>query len=338
MDSAIRDIEEHPKGKLFRRLIEYGPHDPNDPEAITSDGETTLSDRECGVCVEFIYSHMVNRFKGELAELLAIEPCIRHVKQLQQNGVLPGNIHLNWGETIQERHIVHKENYDLKWGGFTKGADGLIGELTDSCCCIFGVIEIKSMKCGKKRVLQQIDRHIARLSGGVKLGTQEYAPHATTMSDSNLLKIMVVPAGWKLSREWYSEKTDKGSSIVLADPEGKPTDYKFEELEPRLWKITLQWSQEALEQAAYEMTFWYMSQVGKHIYTGREMPKGWEHMSPEEAGYNAIKMMLYYIPLRFISSRLKQLAIKLYNVYCFSYPLGIDSKEMLWPQDFPNKY
>ena len=70
LDAAIRDIETHPRGKLFRRLIEHGPHNPDDPPAPVSDGETVLSDPECGRAVEFIFSLMVNRFKGELAELL----------------------------------------------------------------------------------------------------------------------------------------------------------------------------------------------------------------------------------------------------------------------------
>ena len=105
------------------------------------------------------------------------------------------------------------------------------------------------------------------------------------------------------------------------------------ELWPGMWKITLSWSEEALHQAAYEMTFWYMSQVGRYIYKNKPLPKGWEDMSPEAAGYNAIKMMLYYIPLRYISERQRHKAIKLYNVYSFGYPLGVDSKEMLWPED-----
>jgi hypothetical protein len=60
-------------------------------------------------------------------------------------------------------------------------------------------------------------------------------------------------------------------------------------------------------------------------------------MTPDEAGYNAIKIMLYYIPLRYISKRQERLAIRLYNVYCFGYPLAVDSKEMLWPEDFPHE-
>ncbi|GAG95968.1 unnamed protein product, partial [marine sediment metagenome] len=143
---------------------------------------------------------------------------------------------------------------------------------------------------------------------------------------------------WKLSREWRSVENDNGRTIMLPDPSEPPVRTRVEELEPNVWKITLPWSQEALNQAAYEMTFWYMSQVGRHVYTEKNMPKGWEYMMPEEAGYNAIKMMLYYIPLRYVSKRQERLAVRLYNVYCFGYPLGVDSKEMLWPEDFPNKY
>ena len=68
-----------------------------------------LSDPECGSCVEFIYSHMVNRFKGELAELLALEPCISLFRHCQAEGDLPLNVELYWGELVHERRQVgHK--------------------------------------------------------------------------------------------------------------------------------------------------------------------------------------------------------------------------------------
>ena len=60
-------------------------------------------------------------------------------------------------------------------------------------------------------------------------------------------------------------------------------------------------------------------------------------MTPEQAGYNAIKMMLYYMSLRYISRRQELRATKLYNVYFFGYPLGVDSKVMLWSEDLPDK-
>ncbi len=354
LDAAIRDIEEHPRGKLFRRLIEYGPHNPDDPEALSSDDETTLSDPECGSCVEFIYSHMVNRFKGELAELLALDPCLTLIQRLKQDGHLPSGTHFYWGEMVQERYQtrITSGECNARWGSFTKGADGLLVEQiliqqgkSHNVIKIHGVVEVKSMTRSKKKVIDQINRHIVRLGGGVKLGEKEWSPDDihfvpfknTKKNDSGLIRVIILPSTWKLSRGWHRVKTDKGRKIVFPELSEPPIQTRIKELEPNLWNITLAWSQEALNQAAYEMTFWYMSQVGAHVYTKKRLPKEWEYMTPEQAGYNAIKMMLYYILLRHISERQERLATRLYNVYCFGYPLGADRKEMLWPEDFPDK-
>ncbi len=342
LDAAIRDIEKHPRGKLFRRLIEYGLHNPDEPKALVSDEKTTLSDPECGICVEFIYSHMVNRFKGELAELLAIELCIILIQQLQNKGHLHPKVHLYWGEMIQERRRRPHLKVNTMWGGFTKGADGLlIKQLSrrnievNNKYRIRGIFEVKSMRQNNNKVLEQITRHIKRLNGGVKLGEKEYSQHDLEVK-SNMLRFIVTPSTWKLSRIWKSVITEKGRKIVLSEPEQPLIQKSPEKLDVNTWGITLLWSQEAIEQAAYEMTFWYMSQVGKYIYSSKSLPKGWEYMTPEEAGYNAIKMMLYYIPLRYITERQHRLLTKLYNVYSFGYPLGVDSNEMLWPEDFPS--
>ena len=354
LNAAIRDIEEHPRGKLFRRLIEYGPRNPNEPETLISDNETTLCDPECGLCVEFIYSHMINRVKGELSVFLALYSCIKLILKLRRNGHLSSGIQLFWGETIQERRklkVTTKEG-GVKWGGFTKGADGLLVKQLSSSKSkshdmlkILGVVEVKSMTCSKRKVLDQINKHITRLNGGVKLSETEWtsgnlliAPFRTTKkTESGLLRVMILPSTWKLSREWRSVKTDKGRIMVFPDLSEPPMKTELVELEPNFWKITLAWSQEALSQAAYEMTFWYMSQVGRHVYAKNKLPKGWEYMTPEKAGYNAIKMMLYYILQRYISKRQERLATRLYNVYCFGYPLGVDNNEMLWPEDFPDE-
>lgn len=338
LHAAIRDIEKHPRGKLFRRLIEYGPLMPEAPETQVSDGERFLSDPECGSCVEFIFSHMVNRFKGELAELLALEPCILLLKQLQQQGRLPIDIQLYWGEMIQERIRRGKVSNPI-WGRFTKGADGLVVGLTTQTGkmrplqVIHGVIEIKSMNCSRRRVEKQLNRHVLRLSGGVKLGNETYSTHDLHLNPSRLTQVMVIPSTWKLSRKWKSSKHQKGTTYMTFELSQPPNDNQVEQLTSKLWKIKLAWSQEALEEAAYNMTFWYMAQVGKYVYAKKSLPKNWESMTPEEAGYNSIKMMLYFILLRRLSRRQTRLAIKLYNIYCFGYPLGVDSKEMLWPED-----
>jgi hypothetical protein len=333
--------------------MEYGPHNPDEPEVLINNCDKTLSDPECGLCVEFIYSHMINKFKGDLAELLALEPCITLIQRLKQEQRLHSDVHLYMGETVQLRRRTRKKDAECKmqWGSFVKGTDGLLVEKIplqqdklQNLLKIYGAIEVKSMVQSEKKILKQINNHIMRLKGGVKLDTRELSPdnilsfENEKKKESDLLRIIVIPSTWKLNREWQSVVDNNKRSIITSKPSEPPVNTQIEELDPNTWKITLAWSQEALNQAAYEMTFWYMSQVGKYVYTEKNMLKGWEYMTPEEAGYNSIKMMLYYIPLRYISSRQERLAIRLYNVYCFGYALGVDSKEMLWPEDFTSKY
>lgn len=332
LDAAIRDIKHDPRGHLFRRLLEFGPANPDEPKKETSDRKTVLSDPECGEAVEFIFSHMVNRFKGELAELLALKPCIALVERQKQAGTIPADSNLYWGDVAQERRLVRKSG-QTRWGSYTKGADGLLARRSSRAVNVHGIIEIKSMQRSRRTLLNQIRSHISRLKGGVKLRGEEIKPEQVNVRPG-FLRIMVTPAAWKLSRKFHWDKGDHGGrKLVFPEPSEPPAIPQPESLGNGIWKITLDWSQEALEQAAYEMTYGYMAKVGKHIFTGKPMPKGWEEFTPEEAGYNAIKAMLYYLPLRPLSARHERLAVKLYNIYEFGYPLGVDSKKMLWPQD-----
>jgi len=347
LDAAIRDIQSHPRGRLFRRLIQFGPLNPDAPETAGSTGEGVLSDPECGSCIDFIFSHMVNRFKGELAELLALEPCIQLVQQLIRQQVLPINVQLFWSDTVQEtRHIRETgQPQNRHWGSFGKGADGLlINPLSDRDGVsqfgleLCGVIEVKSMRRSLERIRQQVQSHIARLEGGVRLEGRIWP--APAIDANGIVAIMVFPSIWKLSRTWRWSDSTGPRLMVLYEQNIPPLASNIELLDRGLWKITLAWSQEALEQAAYEMTFWYMSQVGRHVYTDNTLPSEWKGMTPASAGCNAIKMMLYYMMLRYITKRQERRATKLYNIYCFGYPLGVDAEEMLWPEDLvpmPNK-
>jgi len=331
-DAAARDIETHPRGKLFRRLIEFGPHHPDDPKALVSDGQTVLSDPECGSAVEFVFSYMVNRFKGELAELLALEPCIRLVEQLKNERRCPARAGLYWGETIQECRLTRKGG-KARWGSFAQGADGVVAEETSGAVSVSGIAEIKSMAVSRRKLLNQIDRHTKRLKGGIRLSGAEFGPDKVSVSPG-VVRVIVMPSTWKLSRGFRLERGDHGGrKMVSQEPSRPPVETRVEQVQADLWKVTLGWSKEALEQAAYEMTFRYMAEVGRHVFAGGPMPQGWEEFTPEEAGSNAIKMMLYYMPLRYLSPRQERLAVKLYNVYGFGYPLGVDSREMLWPED-----
>jgi hypothetical protein len=341
LNSAIYDIEkDEVRGGLFKRLLRYGPHNPDDPEAETSDGMTMLSDPECGACVEFIFSHMINRFQGELAELLALKPCIKLLEDLKQKGEISENSKLVWGNMIRE-----KQRIGTQWRDYAKGADGLIistKKENGSELEILAVIEIKSMQLSSNRLLRQISHHITRLGGGVELGKIPYTSNQLNLEPASVKKELVRPSTWKLPRDVKWEKDDKGvTTLVFPKPTAPKVRTKRIEISPNTWSVTLNWSEDALRQAACEMTYGYMSEVGEVIFSDY-LPKGWEKMSPAEAGYNAIKMMLYYTIFRlhyFYSkkehriSRKERKAIHLYNIYSFEYVLGADSKNMLWPKD-----
>lgn len=193
-------------------------------------------------------------------------------------------------------------------------------------------------------MLAQIDNHIARLRGGVELVGRRFPPNKIQFSGG--LRIIVLPSNWKVSREKRKVKNKRGWNLVFPKNVDPPTKSQVLELEPNVWKITLAWSQEALNQAAFQMTFWFMAKVGESIYRKKNLPSSLGYMRPAEAGQNNMKQELYYIPLRPISQRQKRLAVKLYNVYGYGYALGVDAPrllmklrggdwrfEILWPQD-----
>ncbi|MCH7965146.1 MAG: hypothetical protein IH852_14540 [Bacteroidetes bacterium] len=336
LNLAIRDIQNHPRGHLFKRLIEYGPLNPDEKDSSAYKANTILSDKECISAVNFIFSFIINRFKGELAELLAIEPCIKLVENLKEQGSVTKVAFLCFGDYIHEYQkkkgkIIEPDSA----GSLAKGADGLIVKKPNgkNKINVEGVIEIKSMYVSPKKLMTQISKHISRLQWGLVLGNKKYSPDELNINEKNILRIMIIPSSWQVNRKFEWGEIDGVRSMIFPEPDFLQEETIIEEVETNTWKIKFHWSHESLEQAAYEMTFWYMSQVGKSVYNNQTLPKNWEGMSAQEAGYNSIKEKLYYILLRPLTKRQGRRAIKLYNVYSFGYPLGIDSKEMLWPED-----
>src|SRR3972149_3104468 len=127
--------------------------------------------------------------------------------------------------------------------------------------------------------------------------------------------------------------------ILHVEPGVPPSvAYSVKHVGPLEWRVTLRWSKEALDSAAYGMTFWFMEKVGEVLYSNG-VPKKWERMTPAKAGQNAAKMMLYYAILRCRTARENQRAIALYNSYSFGCALGMNfrnpkgQRAMLWPQD-----
>lgn len=331
--TAIRDIESHPRGILFQKFLLAGPYENTGPIPRNL-RKSRLSDEETASAITFVYSHMVNCFKGAIAELLAAVPCCGVLKKLKREGILDKNAKLYVGDAVGVRRPNHK--------GILKGADfHILIEESNRRVTVAGVAEVKSYFKSVADLTKQINSHVSRAQNGLIVGDVDYSPGQVRIGygkNRDVVRLTIQPDNWKLPRSFRFKSTGH-SRLLLVDPcvPKKPED-SIIRISDDLWQITLKWSKEALAAAAYEMTFWYMQEVGRLIYS-KGVPKEWSEMSPAEAGRNAAKMMLYYAILRCRTNDESQRAIALYNSYGFGYALGMNFKndkgrrEMLWPED-----
>ncbi len=102
---SIYSIESHPHGKLIQRFLLEGPYERagDIPKELV---DQRLSDSESASVIKFIYSHMVNCFKGAIAELLGTQSCLRLLKDLQSRGELPAAARLYIGNAV----MIHRKS------------------------------------------------------------------------------------------------------------------------------------------------------------------------------------------------------------------------------------
>jgi hypothetical protein len=336
--TAISRIHENGRASLFLRFLKDGPYEDGGKIPRQLRGKRLTDDQTASV-ITFIYSHMVNCFKGALTEMLAVAPCLRILRDLQSHKDLPREARLHVGDAVWSAA--------RRGTGCAKGADLhiLIERRSPKAgppVVVAGVAEVKSYFCPPERLRRQLDHHLARARRGLRIGKADYSRSQISVGagGGQPARISIMPAHWTLPRTFHFEKKD-GRKFLHVDSAVPPDPRDLvEQVGPMEWRVTLRWSKEALDAAAYGMTFWFMEKVGEALYAHpKHIPKEWKGMTPAEAGQNAAKMMLYYAILRCRTSRENQRAIALYNSYGFGYMLGMNfrnragRREMLWPQD-----
>lgn len=349
--TAIGRITENEHWDHFQRFLRHGPKDVEDP--LPKPGQ--LTDAETAKIVSFISGHMVNSFQGAITELLATAPCTQILQTLQSEGRMPQEARLYVGDVVLP--------FRLRGTQLAKGADmhflAVSGKTSqDGRVAVLGVAEVKSYFCREESLARQLSQHIARVRRGLRIEGRDYPSKTIRIGHGthrDMVRIAVLPGTWLLPRDlrWRQEGDMRVPEVVPGSPpESSDTITRLSDVE---WRVVLRWSREALAEAAYEMTFWFMSKIGEEIYRDG-VPKEWEPMTPAEAGYNAAKEKLYYAirpyavkvrehhekngPALTLRENLEmQRAIALYNSYCFGYVLGMNfrnaqgKREMLWPKD-----
>lgn len=330
--AAITDIEE--RGNLLQRFLKTGPYKGGDKVPSENIGSQCLSDEETARAIAFIHSHMVNCFKGRLAELFAIRPCIKLIDTLRINGRLSPSSQLFIGDIV----MVER----LRCPGLAKGADFHVIDgagNNDEKLSLALVGEVKSYPESKKNLSLQLEKHVNRAGRGIQLSGRRFKPsdiRLGTQLNREVIKLSFVPASWKLSRKFYLDDRGGKCVIVPLPQERVRQSSPPSPIASNEWRVLLQWSQEALASAAYEMTFWYMEKLGQTLFA---LDNPWPNMSAAKAGRNAAKEMLYYAMLRCRTHKEKERSIAIYNTYCFGYAIGMNfrnnsgQREMLWPED-----
>ncbi len=354
LEASICNIEGDKRGELFQRFLRDGPYE-EEGEIPTELCGRRLTMAETAAAIGFIYSFMVNSFKGAVTELLAAAACQRLMQDPRVASTLPVAARLYVGDAVMVRCQSGK--------GVLKGADLHVLVMENAgpegrSVIVTGVAEVKSGRKSSGAMSGQIEKHLRRARQGLRVAGVGFPSGRVGVGqppEGRVLRITVQPSDWPLPRTLRFE-TVEGKRRLMLDPPTPPlNDNQFTPLGGDRWHISLRWSKEAIAAAAYEMTFWYMEKVGERIYTRKDgepdpKPKDWEEMDAAEAGRNAVKMMLYYAirpyaikdkegTLSKQEARVMQRAIALYNTYGFGYALGMNfrnkdgRREMLWPQD-----
>jgi len=210
--TAIGRIHEDGRASLFLRFLKDGPYEDGGkiPRALR---DKRLSDDETASVITFIYSHMVNCFKGALTEMLAVTPCLKILHQLQTEKSLPREARLYVGDTVGTA--------SPKGIGFAKGADLHIlvehgSPKTVPSVLVAGVAEVKSYFQTPERLRHQLDQHLVRARRGLRVGQTAYSREQITVggaSSKQPVRITVLPAHWVLPRSFHF-KRPKGRKFL----------------------------------------------------------------------------------------------------------------------------
>ena len=256
--SSVRDIEGHPRGKLLQDFLAIGPYelDGDIPEELAG---KRLTDSETAAAIRFIYSFMINNFKGAITELLGAGACAKLLKRLRVDNVVPKNTLLYVGDVIMAPPSSGKgtrKAADMHFISFDPAASG-IGNVS-----VDGVVEVKSYFQPEPRLFDQISLHLERAASGLRINGVNYSNESIVLGQgkrNQTKKVSVLPSDWKLSRSFRFEPSEHGRKLVMDRCQILVNEDEILALGNNSWLIRLRWSKEAIAEAAYVYvfkTFW----------------------------------------------------------------------------------
>lgn len=240
-----------------------------------------LKNAEIRSALEYIYSHLVNKYQGALGEFLAARELSVWLSERVAREELGIEILLATGADILERST---DRTSTRW---LKGADGLllVGDDDLENLFIAGVVEIKSFSTKLGAISRQLEAHVSRLQHGLRLGSHFYPPER------------LAPVWWHKKQGWQigTEEADWRRILrILVSPRSRSIPEYGGQIPSLYHHIALPVSKPTLAATAYELTVRFLEGIGATAYA---TSSPWPEMTPEEASYNAAKEALYHILL-----------------------------------------
>lgn len=327
MEGVIRGIEAEHRFRLLKRFLAYGSLIPSRDTKSTNSADP-LDDEELATCVDFTAGHMVSKFQGALAELLASAPLLALIQTLQNSGRLPSNTTLVFGNAIRCTGRTGKSRAGPSGRVGVQGPDALVFRpRSESELEICLLAEIKSMYVSPRDLREQWERHLAAVCRGVYLDGRWF-PQVQVQADvpSGPLRVFVRPAAWKLTRNYRVEPDANGVGQIFMEEQTLPADSeKTAQAGPDEWRIRLAWSHDALRAAGFCLAHRYMRTVGTALAQDSEGAIRMD-MSAEDAGENDFLAQLHVAIARQDDAEpdpiRREKTIELYNVLGFGWALG----------------
>jgi len=268
---VARDFESHPLRDQFIQLLQ---------------DERELLDDQIPPLVEYLYSSVVNNFKGEIAELLAGPVIHRFAKRLG----FPVSFVSGWA-IAEPKLTAHR----VVWA---KGADGLL-VVDGPRLGIAGVIEIKSYRKNIEEMAVQAAKHIRRFRRALRIGNRELAGDAYDF---------VLPDGSRVPAA--SAPTDvEVASLCVRTPRSPLTNAA---LTDGLSAVAeLPFTKDELSKAAFAMAEWFLARLGSVVFHLPGDPRPgtvltrWHEDSLEDAGRWATREAFHHMAGRLERYRLR---------------------------------
>lgn len=268
---VARDFESHPLRNQFIQLLQ---------------DERELLDDQIPPLVEYLYSSVVNNFKGEIAELLAVPLIHRFAKRLD----IPLTFVSGWA-IAEPKLKAHR----MVWA---KGADGLL-VLEGTRPGIAAVIEIKSYRRKIEQMQEQVAKHIRRLRRALRIGSRELVSDAYdfVLRDGSRVPAASAPMDVEVASLCIRTPSSPLTKAVLTDGLSAVAELPF--------------TKEELSKAAFAMAEWFLARLGPVVFHLPGDPRpgtvitGWPENSLEDAGRWATREALHHMAGRLERYRLR---------------------------------